>query len=303
MLKFAGFVMTFDRPLILKESLKKIQAQTFPPEYLLVVDNSDSLETKAVMEEFFPEVGYLKMKSNLGPAGAAKEALRVLGEKGYDWIYWGDDDDPPQDSSTFENLFRKILRVEEDFGITPGIFGEKGGYFNKFTGRVRSLSNSELSGHDILEVDVVTGNHILLVNAEMLRRGVLPTAELFFGFEELDYCLKAKKNGFRIFIDAESWWKTRVKAGNDHPDHQWKNSHFGRLDLLWRDYYSSRNLLNILFKNKLYPGLLYLLFKIIIKSISGFRFGLTYGKANFKTHWKAIWDFVNHRLGPQVVKT
>jgi len=295
--------MTFDRPFILKESLEKILDQTFPPEYLLVIDNSSTLETKAILDKFFPNVGYLRMESNLGPAGAAREALKVLSKSGYDWIYWGDDDDPPHDPSTFESLFSKILRVEEDYRIIPGIFGGKGGNFNKFTGRVRSLSNSELAGNDILEVDVVTGNHMLLVNAAMVRKGVLPTAELFFGFEELDFCLKAKNNGFRIFIDSGSWLKTRVKAGNGHPDHQWKNSHFGRLDRLWRDYYSSRNLLDILFKNKLYPGFLYLLFKIIIKSISGFRFGLTYGKANLKTHWKAIWDFVHHRLGPQAVKT
>src|SRR5690606_18473639 len=276
MLKFAGFVMTFDRPFILKESLEKILDQTFPPEYLLVVDNSSTLETKAVLDEFFPHVGYLKMESNLGPAGAAREALKVLSKSGYDWIYWGDDDDPPQDPSAFENLLGKILQVEEEYGISPGIFGEKGGYFNKLNGRVRSLSNSELAGKNILEVDVVTGNHVLFVNADMVRKGVLPTAELFFGFEELDFCLKAKNNNFRIYIDAESWLKTRVKAGNSHPDHQWKSSHFGNMDRLWRDYYSSRNLLNILFKNKLYLAFFYLLFKVVVKSLTGFRYGLSY---------------------------
>lgn len=60
------------------------------------------------------------------------------------------------------------------------MFCGKGGKFNKITGRIRSMSNQELEGKEIAEIDVVAGGQTLLVNAEIVKKGILPDASLFF---------------------------------------------------------------------------------------------------------------------------
>ena len=105
MSKLAAFVMTFDRPEALRGTLGLLLAQSRPPEKIVVIDNGGSAATAAVIEGLGdPRVTHVRMHENLGPAGAAACGLRSLSEEGYDWIYWGDDDDPPQTPDTLQKL-------------------------------------------------------------------------------------------------------------------------------------------------------------------------------------------------------
>ncbi|TAE20248.1 MAG: glycosyltransferase, partial [Bacteroidetes bacterium] len=91
----AGFIITYNRVNILPDTVEKILAQSFPPEKLLIVDNSEGTET----EEWVKTVPHLplhyyRVGYNSGPAGGAAIGLQKLAEEGYEWIYWGDDNDP-----------------------------------------------------------------------------------------------------------------------------------------------------------------------------------------------------------------
>ena len=289
-------MMTFERPEVLELTLKKLLSQTFPPEFILVVDNSFSKETGKLVEGMADgRIGYYSMGYNSGPAGAAKYGLQKLSQMGFEWIYWGDDDNPPSDPGIFRKSFEGIEEIKKS-GKVPGIFGGKGGYLNKYTGRLRSLANYELERARFQEVDSVPGGHTLLVNSSVIKQGVLPNEELFFGFEELDFCLRAKEKGFKIYIDAESWHQIRVKANNNQPNYQWRDSAFGRPEFLWREYYSSRNLLVILFSQKYFTAFIYRFLVLGFKSILGFKFGWKYGSENFKIQFKAVLDFIFKRF-------
>jgi hypothetical protein len=72
-------------------------------------------------------------------------------------------------------------------------------------------------------------------------------AELFFGFEELDYGLRLRAAGWSMYVDGDRW-----RAGR---------TMLGRLDVSggpslnlpepgWRHYYGLRNLLNILVSSR-----------------------------------------------------
>src|SRR5690349_18373259 len=91
--RFAGFIMTYERPGIILDTIGRVLAQTRPPEKLLIVDNSESSETKKLIEHLNDNrIQYFAVGYNAGPAGAAKIGLQKLAEGGFDWIYWGDDD-------------------------------------------------------------------------------------------------------------------------------------------------------------------------------------------------------------------
>ncbi|WP_026838111.1 glycosyltransferase [Gillisia sp. JM1] len=104
--------MIYECSEIILNTINKLQSQTFPPEVILIVDNSNSNLTKEVIQgQGFQDVIYHQVGYNSGPAGAAYYGLKELTRLGYDWIYWGDDDNPPRDRHEFEDLFTGIEKL------------------------------------------------------------------------------------------------------------------------------------------------------------------------------------------------
>lgn len=295
--KFAAFVMTYERSAIILDTIKKLQSQTFPPEVILIVDNSASNLTKdLIQDQAFQDVIYHQVGYNSGPAGAAYYGLKELTRSGYDWIYWGDDDNPPRNRHVIEDLFSGIgYLAQRNFKL--GVIGEKGGKFNLNTGRIRSLSNSELQKNKYIEVDSIPGGHSMIVNSQVIKDGILPDPELFFGFEEFDFCLKVQKAGYKLFVDAEKWYRIRALANNAAINYQWKHTNLGADTLIRREYYSTRNLLRIFYNQHLYYSFIILVTKSLGKMIYGFRFGSKYGSKMFKLQRFALRDFIKNQYG------
>ncbi len=296
-LRFAAFVMTYERPEVLLKTIHKLREQTFPPELILVVDNSISRKTEILLNKYpLSNLEYIRVGYNSGPAGASKIGLEKLTELGYDWIYWGDDDDPPRDNSVFEKMIEGIKELTGN-GIKLGIFSGKGGYFNKFTGRIKSLTNEELKKADFLEVDFVPGGHTLFVNSDIIKAGLLPDEKLFFGFEDLDLCLKVKNSSFKIYIDSKSWLKVRYRDKIFKESYRWKSRSFGKKETLKREFYSTRNLLSIFLKNQYYFAFTVLFLKSLGKMCLGFRYGTDYGNKMFRIQFLALRSFFLKKFG------
>jgi GT2 family glycosyltransferase len=292
--KFAAFIMTYERPEEVLSMVQNLMSQTRPPEIILVVDNSDTTRTAAALKRAdFSNVRYHRVGRNSGPAGAAYWGLKFLAEDGYDWIYWGDDDDPPGEQDDFERLFEVIDIASKKHKV--GIVGKGAGRLDRLTGKTSSFRNKQLSD-GIMECDFVPGNNTSLISGELARKGILPSVELFFGFEELDFCLKVTRAGYAIVFDAGSFLRRRMASGKTDPNYKWKGRSIGVPARLWRQYYSARNILTIFAKNGLWVAMIITAFRIAVRSIYGFRFGLQYGRANFKIQWLAIWHFFTQKL-------
>ncbi len=292
-MKFGAFIITFERSEILQKTIDKLLSQTYPPEKILVVDNSITTTTKEYFEDHKSEqIEYYSMGYNSGPAGAAEFALRHLTNLGFDWIFWGDDDDPPKDNGIFETLLKLATHNDK-----VGIVGSLGGKFIESRARTRGFYNKELNG--IVDADFVAGGKMMIVNSEVVKKNILPTKKLFFGFEELDFCLRIKDAGFRIIFDGEKIKELRKMDGNDGPNYKWKGNSFGKKDMLWRNYYSTRNMLYILKSRKIYDGYIFFLFKSIIKIPMAYKYGFNYGISATKVYVKSIWHHLNGTYGFQ----
>lgn len=288
--------MTFERPTEVREMILKLKEQSVSPDKILIVDNSASLDTQLLVEDIGdPAIHYFRVGMNSGPAGAAHFGLKILASEGFDWIYWGDDDDPPRNPNDFKILFEVLRRANSSYERI-GIVGKAGGKFNKLTGRTSSFRNRELKD-GIMEADFVPGNNISIINGSMINEGIQPNQKLFFGFEELDFCLKVKRAGYRIIFDSAAFLERRKSSGRGHPDYKWKGQSIGMHDKLWRQYYSTRNMLNILTVNHLWIALAFNILRNIVKSAYGFRYGLGYGVKNAKIQWLAIIHFAVNRFG------
>lgn len=283
MIRLGGFIITYNRPGILLESLKVIFAQTQSPELLWIIDNSNNLETDhAIANLSDPRIKYFRMGYNAGPAGAAKQGLKLCADSGLDWIYWGDDGDPPENPETFE-----MLLSIKDVNPYCGILGAVGHFFDYKKGEIKRIQSRLLERKECVEVETIAGGMSMLVHKDVVHAAIFPNPDLFFGFEELDFCLKAKRKGFILLVHCGLFLTLRKKYNRT----EFNRALYKRKSNLVREYYSLRNLLYI--SDELTNSAMkrQLIFKWMVKSIYGFRYGAIYGAKNFKMVWLAFYHY------------
>ncbi len=283
MVRLGGFIITYNRPKILLETIRKLFDQSFPPELLWIVDNSENLETDhAIAGLLDPRIKYYRMGYNAGPAGAAKKGLELCGAEDLDWIYWGDDNDPP----FFEDTFEKLLSIQ-DANPYCGIIGSVGHFFDRKKGVIKRIQSRLLEKKDCLEVDVVAGGMSMLVNKSVIKSGIFPDEDLFFGFEELDFCLKVSRRGFSILVHCGVFLELRKL----HKRTDFERPLYKKKTNPSREYYSLRNLLMISDKLTLNAMKSRLIKKWLAKAVYGFRYGIGYGVQNARMIFLAFYHY------------
>lgn len=291
---FAGFIITYERATLLKQTIKQVFAQSIAPSRLLIVDNSETDKTQRLIEEMNDiRIEYLRVGYNAGPAGAANLGLQKLADEDFDWIYWGDDDDPP----VYEDYFEKLLSVGNAVEKT-GILGVVGHRFNTMTGNHIRTPDRILLEADFLEVDSIAGGQCMIVHSDVVKKGNLPESKLFFSFEDLDLCMKAKRDGFKLIVPTELFIRARKKY--NRMNYQQPIYNQKEMTSLKRQYYSTRNILVILSSNGYYVAYFIQLIKGIAKAIYGFRFGWDYGRTNFRFILLAIYHSWMGKMGKQL---
>lgn len=292
---FGGFVITYNRPLDLAKTVRLIFEQSISPSQLWIIDNSDNDATYSwFLGVKDSRLKYFKMGYNAGPAGAAARGLQICGQEGMDWIYWGDDNDPPFKEDCFERLL--AIRNENPF---TGALGVVGHFFDRNKGEIKRIQTRLLERKKILEVDTIAGGQCLLVSGDAARVGITPDPNLFFGFEELDFCLKLKRRGFSLVVDCGLFLECRAfynKLEYKRPIYQEKKN-------LSREYYSTRNLLIIADTLTMSPMKKRILIKSLGKMIWGFRYGISYGSKNFYLIGMALFDYFTGKKGFKIPLT
>lgn len=290
----ACFIVTYERTDFILQTIQAIVNQDLKPSKILIVDNSESDGVQNLVRNCIDsQVEVIKIGNNLGPAGAAKIALEKLTQEGYKWIYWGDDDDPPLDPQIF-SLLMEISTQKSNAGIV----GKVGGRFIANRARTRVVLNREIKA--VTEADYVTGGKHMMVSSEVIKSGILPNPNLFFGFEELEFCLRAKDAGFAILVDGQGILMARKKAGNTSSNYKWRGKSIGDLSRINRQYYSVRNMLYILWSRGEYLGYFYFLIKSLFKIPFSLKYGFYYFRKLSGLYCRAIFHHLIGRYGQYI---
>ena len=276
--KYAAFIITYKRVAILKDTIEKIFQQTLPPQKVLIVDNDPEKSAEVLLSDFTDKnIGYFSVGHNAGPAGAGFHGLKLLFAEGWEWVLWMDDNDPPHFPDVLEHLFQ--IPEKYPHPEMTGMLGAVGVKFNSRDARINRVPDNELTG--IIEVDNVAGNMMPVIHKRVYERNVFPDPDLFFGYEELDFSLSIIRNGFKVLISGEELYRHREKAGRLNLKKKVYNQK--KIQSLWREYYSIRNLTYILLKKeKSYAGVVKLFFRAIGKAFFGYKYGFAYGFKNMK---------------------
>lgn len=236
--ELAAFVITFNRPALLLETIRILSKQSVSPCMILVVNNGSPLDgiENAVGH---PDIRLKQhvMGINAGPAGAANWALRHLASEGYEWIQWVDDDDPPKVPDLNERLFQHLGKLGQ---YKVGVISASGSYFNERSGIAVRVPNRDIENNKYLFAQTVGGNQCMIINSSVVKDNCFPSSHLFFGFEETNFCLKVLKADYKIIVPCDLFREYRNIAG------RWNltRSDIRKTDIpFWRTYYSTRNLI------------------------------------------------------------
>lgn len=292
---YSLFIITRNRPSILKNTIEEIFNQTLPPKSILIVDNSDNEATQLMYEKANDSrLQYHRVGYNSGPAGGAKIGMNILFAQGYEWVVWGDDDDPPKFNDIIEKLFSIIPKIDIN---TIGVLGCVGTRLNLSNGLTIRVPDKDLRG--LLEVDCVSGGMFPLIHKNVYNNNVFSDPNLFFSFEDLDFCLAVKRAKLKIIVSAEQIYRHRLLHGRLGLVKKYKVK---SIDSLWREYYSTRNIIHILLrKEKAFSAVAYITLRTVLKMSYLFRFGFKYGKLNFYFLSKGLYDGYRNNMGMTIV--
>jgi hypothetical protein len=190
-------------------------------------------------------IEYLPAAQNLGPAGGIalgmEHVLRTAHD--LDWVVTLDDDDPPRDREVLASLqaFASEMRVRDP---RTGAVGLVGARLDRRTGALVRVADGELEGP--VAVDYIGGNHFPFVLVRAIRDAGAFRPDLFFGFDDLEFGLRLRARGYRVYADGDRWRRHRGLGGRLGLDVRpsWTVG-----DSTWRRYYSLRNAIWILRTN------------------------------------------------------
>ncbi len=235
---WATFIVTYDRPAVLADTLEIVLAQTVLPDVVLVVDNGTDPGTEEVVRSLGERrIVYQRTGENLGSAGGVSFGQSWVAEHGYDWAHSIDDDDPPRTADTIERLRALVTRHAHDDRL--GGVGSVGSRWDWRRGQIERIPDHELAGD--LPVDVIGGNSNFTIRRQVIETIGPVERQFFFGFYDPLYCLRVAQAGYHLLIDGDLHRRSRELAGRLDLHRSRRFVPADPASGVWRRYYVTRN--------------------------------------------------------------
>lgn len=261
--KIAVIIVTYNRVEKLKKALITYEKQTVLPEYIIVVNNASTDNTKDYLIEWKKEKSLLNKiiintESNLGGSGGfylgEQEALKL----DVDWILVSDDDAYLSDNYIEESM--KILEYEkDDISIVCGLV-EQNGDFNNLQRAVvnniwttafeKPIDLTTFNEHGYTEIDFVSYVGPI-INKKILDKTGLIDKDFFIWFDDTNHSIRLKKYGKILCSKKALIYHDVTRA---------------REAFNWKTYYGYRNHVYTLKKH--YPlQYLWIILLLVVKTI------------------------------------
>jgi GT2 family glycosyltransferase len=279
-------VVTHRRPRLAGDVVRRlINDEGLPPASVILVVNGDGGLDDPDLEA---RVHTIRLAENTGPAGGFAEALRQVSSRlgTARWVYVCEDDvdlfDVPV--GRLASLVAEVEGIDRAGQMPIGAVLAYGRDLNPRTGITLPHRPSTPSGFDGVDVGCWGAT---LVSRAVLEAGVLPDAELFFGFEDFDFWLKVTEAGFAVLLDNRAAVRVALSsrgvafAGERPLDD----------DEAWRRYYAARNFLELARRH----GHLGWTVTHLVKSLR--RMQLARSAAERRAILAGLWDGFRRRLG------
>jgi len=259
---------------------------------VIIVDNASSSDPTVPLLSNFPSAKIIRNSKNLGFSAGNNIGIKAANGD-YLFIVNNDTEFTP---GLIESLLSVFLKNEDAGIVCPKFhyFFNKGiieyaGYkrVNVFTGRNGMIGNGERDKgqYDVLSKTNYAHGGAMMVSKKAIEKvGLLP--ELFFlYYEELDWSVKFRKNGYNIYFQPEAliYHKESVTTGKTSP---------------LKTFYLTRNRILFMRRNIHLTGFGVFLVYFILFTIpkNSLTFLLKRQTNHLKSFWKGIWWHFNHKI-------
>ena len=205
------------------QALASLSKMTYPRYELIVIDNQSTDCTVEMVEKEYPSVRLLVNPANLDFAAGINLGVQFSLARGADFVFIVNNDVLVEPSL----LTHLVAAMEADVGAASPLI-----YYSDAPQRIWSAGFSkhplllEMRGgargridpglwQTPVEVDYLLGCAMLL-NSAMLREVGLFDERYFFYYEDLDFCLRVRRYGYRLVTvpQARMWHKGAGSAGS-----------------------------------------------------------------------------------------
>ena len=235
------------------ECLESIKAQAYNNYKVCIVDNASTDGSQEHFRKHYPWVALIENKANLGFAEANNIAIRQAVKEGFDGVLLLNND-----TKTAPDMLSELIKPMK-VNLTIGIIGPKMYYYDKqntlwfakgkmdwrtgMTSHIGGMKKDTGQYDEICDSDFISGC-ALLIHKNVISQIGLMDESYFYYQEDVDYCTKAKKAGFKCIVAprAELWHKVaRTSGGSENP--------FGA-------FYKTRNRIIFMKKNATIPQII-----------------------------------------------
>ena len=214
------------------ESVYEIDYKDFE---VIVVDNGSEIKPKAPILKRFPQTTIFENDQNLGFAEGCNIGMRYALKKKIPYILLLNND-----TVVHKNLLKVLVKAAQE-NKAGGIFGTKilsyyekdkidniGAYFSWKTGQFyyggQNVHKNTAQFCQKRQADYVCGGGFFIKSEVIEKIGLLEN-KFFLMWEEVDFCYRAKKEGFEIWTEPEAviWHKISASfvGGKIHSDYFW----------------------------------------------------------------------------------
>lgn len=291
--KVAVVMVTYNKYKYIKELLNSFQKLNYDPSLLeiTVVDNASSDGTEEKLKaEFAGKINFIQTGANLGGAGGFNRGMKEFLENSDAEYIWLLDNDVEVDVNTLNHLLTAIKTDPKIAAVGSMVLqlderkkvSEIGAMMNWLKAKVEMLDAdkelSQISDLSLREVDYCAACSILKRRSALLELGIWK--DLFIHFDDVDWCLRAKSRGYKIYCEPKSI------VYHESMKHK---------QATWIRYYNIRNLLYLYAEHKkIFLGLVFAKFLVwgLMMQIHGL-------KNNAGLAFKAIGDFISGKKAAQ----
>jgi rhamnopyranosyl-N-acetylglucosaminyl-diphospho-decaprenol beta-1,3/1,4-galactofuranosyltransferase len=241
----AVVVVTYNRADLLGRTLDGLAAQTLEPDAVIVVDNASEDHTRAVLDAHRGlHLQRIHLAENTGGAGGFRAGVESAYDQGFDRIWLMDDDVVPAPDCLAVLMAQDdafVMAVREDI---HGRLVEKAATDFDLT-RARSIrakrSTVETDFGDRHAMPERVELHNIAFEGPLFRREVvdaigLPDASFFIFYDDVDFALRARRAGYRIWAIRDAVLVRQLDFSQQH-------------DLAgWKGYYMYRNMFAVHFR-------------------------------------------------------